>query len=46
MGALEKIIGKIKVIKRKIIKKKSERPAKGKLLKKTFKREKKKNGRI
>ena len=41
MGALEKIAGKIKAIKRKIIKKKSEKPAKGTLLKKTIKKKKK-----
>lgn len=38
MGTLEKILGKIKVVKRKLIKKKSEKPAKGTLLKKKIKR--------
>ena len=38
MGTLEKILGKIKVVKRKIIKKKSEKPAKGTLVKKKIKR--------
>lgn len=37
MGTLEKILGKIKVVKRKLIKKKSEKPAKGTLLKKKIK---------
>lgn len=38
MGTLEKILGKIKVVKRKLIKKKSEKPAKGTLLKRKIKR--------
>ncbi len=38
MGTLEKILGKIKVVKRKIIKKKSEKPAKGTLVKKKIKK--------
>lgn len=43
MGTLEKFFAKIKVIKKKIVKKKSELPAKkGTLLKKTIKKAKKK----
>lgn len=42
MGAIEKIIGRIKVIKRKIVKKKSEMRPRGTLLKKTIKKAKKK----
>ena len=38
MGTLEKILGKIKVVKRKLVKKKSEKPAKGTLVKKKIKR--------
>jgi hypothetical protein len=34
-------VGKIRVIKRKLIKKKSEKPVKGTLLKKTIKKKKK-----
>ena len=41
MGVLNKILGKIKVVKRKLVKKKSEKPAKGTLLKKTYKKKKK-----
>jgi hypothetical protein len=39
--AIEKILGKIRVVKRKIIKKKSEKPAKVIVLRKTIKKEKK-----
>lgn len=38
---IEKILGKIKVVKRKITKKKSEKPAKVIVLRKTIKKEKK-----
>ena len=38
MGTLEKILGKIKVVKRKLVKKKSEKPAKGTLVKKKIKK--------